>query len=88
MGVKTGEIRIKGQKTLWGSCSSKGNLNFNWKVAFAPRKVVDYLIIHELSHLRLMNHSKSFWQIVEKYMPEYKTQQKWLKEHNYLLKIH
>jgi predicted metal-dependent hydrolase len=80
-------IRIKSQRTLWGSCSSKMNLNFNCVVSFAPKKVIDYLVVHEMAHLTHMNHSKHFWRLVAINMPDYKEQQRWLKEHNYLLKI-
>jgi len=88
-GMKTypKSLRIKSQKTLWGSCSSKGNLNFNWVIAFAPKDVIDYLVVHEMAHLIHMNHSKEFWYLVSQHMPDYKLKQSWLKEYNYLLKI-
>lgn len=80
MGVRFEDIRIKDQKSRWGSCSSKGNLNFNWRILMAPEPVCDYVILHELSHLIHMNHSEAFWQTVEKYCPDYKRNKKWLKE--------
>ncbi|PIR57832.1 MAG: hypothetical protein COU71_02065 [Parcubacteria group bacterium CG10_big_fil_rev_8_21_14_0_10_38_31] len=64
-------IRIKNQKTRWGSCSSKQNLNLNYKIIFLPAKLRDYIIVHELCHLREFNHSKSFWTLVEKTFPDY-----------------
>lgn len=82
-----GGIRIKEQKTRWGSCSTKGNLNFNWKIMMAPPKVVDYLVVHELCHLKFMNHGKDFWKEVEKLMPEYKNLKKWLKDNERFLDI-
>ncbi len=64
-------IRFKSQKTVWGSCSSKKNLNFNINLVFFPPEVIDYVIIHELSHLVFMNHSKGFWNLVQKYDKNY-----------------
>lgn len=81
MNVQYGRITIRNQKTRWGSCSSKGNLNFNCLLMLAPDEVVDYVVIHELCHLIEMNHSKAFWQQVEQIMPDYKKHRKWLKDH-------
>lgn len=74
------ELHIKDQKSRWGSCSSRGSLNFNWRILMAPKPVCDYVLIHELCHLNHMNHSKDFWQMVERYCPEYKQYKLWLKE--------
>ncbi len=65
-------IAIKDTKTRWGSCSSKKNLNFNWRLVFTPLECIDYVIVHELAHTKEMNHSKKFWYIVESIMPNYK----------------
>ncbi len=81
MGVTYGRISIREQKTRWGSCSSKGNLNFNWRLIFAPDEVLDYIVVHELAHRREMNHSSAFYHIVETVLPDYKKEQKWLREH-------
>lgn len=78
--VDYGKITIRDQKTRWGSCSSSGNLNFNWRLILAPPKVLDYVVIHELCHRKEMNHSTRFWQYVESIMPDYKEQRKWLKD--------
>ena len=78
MGVSYGRVSIRDQRTRWGSCSSKGNLNFNCRLLFVPDRIVDYVVIHELAHRRFMNHSKAFWKEVEKYMPDYKEQKKLL----------
>ena len=80
-----GEIRIKEQKSRWGSCSSQGNLNFNWKIVMAPDEIIDYLVVHELCHRLHMNHSKEFWDSVGKIIPDYKQREKWLKENGNLL---
>lgn len=79
MGIVYGKIQLREQKSRWGSCSSTGTLNFNWRLAHAPPAVVDYVIIHELAHRKEMNHSSRFWQIVAKYDPAYKQHQGWLK---------
>ncbi|MST81854.1 M48 family metallopeptidase [Lachnospiraceae bacterium Oil+RF-744-WCA-WT-13] len=80
MGVTYGRVTIRNQKTLWGSCSSKGNLNFNCLLMLAPREVQDYVIVHELSHRKEMNHSPKFWEEVEKVLPDYKRRRNWLRE--------
>lgn len=74
-------ISIREQKTRWGSCSSKGTLSFHWKLMLAPPAVLDYVVVHELCHLKHMNHSREFWQAVERIMPDYKVHRSWLKEH-------
>lgn len=85
MGVTFGKITIKNQKTRWGSCSSKGNLNFNCLLMLTPDKVRDYVVIHELCHLKQMNHSKIFWAEVEKVMPDYKVYRQWLSQNGNML---
>ncbi len=73
-------IKIKYNHTNWGSCSSKSNLNFSSRLLFAPEEVVDYVIVHELAHLKEANHSARFWAVVEKVMPDYKQYEDWLNE--------
>ncbi len=80
LGVHFAQIHIKDQKSRWGSCSGRGNLNFNWRLIMAPEPVCDYVIIHELCHLRFMDHSADFWQLVESLCPHYKQYRNWLKE--------
>lgn len=80
LGVSYGEIRIKDQKSRWGSCSGKGNLNFNWRIVMAPEAVCDYVVIHELCHLKYMDHSPNFWGLLESIAPGYRKCRSWLKE--------
>lgn len=80
IGVKYGRITIRRQKTRWGSCSSKGNLNFNCLLMLTPNEVIDYVVVHELCHLKQLNHSEKFWREVARVMPDYKIYEKWLKE--------
>lgn len=87
MNLRYKRIFIKNQKTKWGSCSSESNLNYNWHLIFVPKEVVDYVIIHELAHLKHMNHSKYFWNLVEKYDTHYRARVKWLKENEHVVRI-
>lgn len=79
------KVVIKSQKTRWGSCSSMGNINLNWRLVMAPIAIIDYIIVHELCHLKVMNHSKDFWYQVGLIMPDYKERREWLKENGYLI---
>ena len=81
LGVTYGRITIRNQKTRWGSCSAKGNLNFNCLLMLMPEKVIDYVVVHELCHRIEMNHSRAFWTQVERVLPDYRQSRKWLKDH-------
>lgn len=74
-------IKIKEQKKRWGSCTSKGDLLFNWRAVMAPSPVIDYIIVHEMSHLAYRNHSNKFWKSIESILPDYKDRRKWLKDY-------
>ena len=80
MDVTYGTISVREQKTRWGSCSAKGNLNFNWKLVLMPEEILDYVVVHELAHRQEMNHSPAFWAVVGRIVPDYKERRKWLKE--------
>lgn len=81
IGVTYGRVAIRDQRTRWGSCSAKHNLNFNWKLIMAPSEALTYVVIHELCHLIEFNHSPRFWALVQNQMPEYDLWKKWLKQH-------
>lgn len=79
-GIKVGRIAIRNQKSRWGSCSRQGNLNFNYKLAFLPAELRDYVIVHEICHVKEFNHGKGFWNLVGETMPHYKEVRKKLRE--------
>ncbi|MEN8236838.1 MAG: SprT family zinc-dependent metalloprotease [Pseudomonadota bacterium] len=76
------EVNIKDLKSRWGSCSSRNNISLSWRLVFAPHKVVDYVCAHEVAHLREMNHSKHFWNIVAELCPDYKDHRLWLRQNS------
>ena len=80
-------ITIRDQKTRWGSRSSSGTLSFNYRLMYAPLKVLDYVVVHELCHITHMNHSRDFWNMVASVLPDYKESRNWLKEHGRELNI-
>jgi len=85
VGVSYQRITIRAQKTRWGSCSAKGNLNFNCLLMLCPEDVRDYVVVHELCHRKELNHSAQFWNEVSCVMPDYKARRKWLKENGPML---
>lgn len=72
---------IRGQRTRWGSCSQKGTLSFNWRLIMAPEPVLDYVVIHEVAHLREMNHTRRFWELVAEWCPSWRENKRWLNDH-------
>lgn len=80
LGVSYGRITIRNQKTRWGSCSAKGNLNFNYLLTLMPEKILDYVVVHELCHRIELNHSPAFWSHVERVLPDYRERRLWLKK--------
>ncbi len=77
--LKYGRVKVANTKSQWGSCTRDGNLSFSWKLVMYPTRIIDYVVAHELAHLKEMNHSKKFWILVEKMYPEYKESRVWLK---------
>ena len=80
MNVKAKDIKIKEVSTIWGSCNSQGELSFNYLLVKAPLKEIDYVVVHELAHIKYLDHSKNFWNLVKKVLPDYKNREVWLKE--------
>ena len=80
VGVTYNQIATRAQRTRWGSCSSKGNLNFNCLLGIVPSEVLDYVIVHELCHRKELNHSDRFWNEVSRILPDYKARKQWLKD--------
>ena len=87
LGIKYNEFSVTDAKRRWGSCSAKGNLHFTWRLIMAPLGVIDYVIVHELTHLAEKNHSKKFWNKIRLILPNYDESKRWLKNNEHLLKI-
>jgi predicted metal-dependent hydrolase len=81
LGLTFQSIAIRDLRTRWGSCSRKANLSFSWRLAAAPREVLDYVVVHELCHLREPSHQKPFWRLLESARPGWQEQARWLREH-------
>jgi predicted metal-dependent hydrolase len=81
LGVRPGAISIRDQRTRWGSCSRRGDLSFSWRLCLAPPPVLEYVVVHELCHLRELNHSPAFWRLVEAALPEWRVHARWLRAH-------
>ncbi|HNR62782.1 MAG TPA: M48 family metallopeptidase [Thermotogota bacterium] len=79
------KVRVKDQRSRWGSCSSKRNINLNWRLIMAPETVMGYVIVHELCHLQVPNHSKSFWALVAHFLPDFQVSKNWLKKYGQML---
>lgn len=87
IGVTYKEIKLKRVSSIWGSCSPTNCLSFNRKLVMAPHEIVDYVVIHEVAHMVHRNHGRGFWNLVEKYDPQYKNHRRWLKLNHHLLSI-
>lgn len=81
LGVRHTSIAIRDQRTRWGSCSRRGTLSFNWRLVVAPRDVREYVVVHELCHLRELNHSNAFWRLLDTVRPQWREQAAWLREY-------
>jgi hypothetical protein len=80
-------VRITSARTRWGSCGPKGSLNFTWRLVMAPREVIDYVVVHEMVHLQVRNHSKAFWSEISILIPEYQHHRSWLKDNGHRLTL-
>jgi predicted metal-dependent hydrolase len=87
MGAAPGRILFRDYKSMWGKCTGQGEITYNWKLVMAPPQIVDYVIVHELAHLHHLNHSRKFWDCVERVIPDHKVRRKWLKDHGQTLTI-
>ena len=86
-GLNWQKLRITSARTRWGSCTARGNLSFTWRLVLAPLEVIDYVVVHELVHTRIKNHSSAFWKAVAEIMPDYKQHVTWLKENGRFLTL-
>ena len=82
LGLRPRGISVRDPRTRWGSCSSRGSLSFSWRLLLAPRAVLDYVVVHELCHLRELNHSPEFWRLLDRARPGWRDQAAWLSEHS------
>ena len=87
MGVSFQSVELSSAKGKWGSCSYDNKIRYVYRLIYAPREIIEYVVVHELSHVKHKNHSKAFWAEVAKYVPDWKLRRKWLKTHGYLLEI-
>jgi hypothetical protein len=87
IGLYPDRLRISNARFRWGSCSRDNSLSFSWRLAMAPSLIIDYVVVHELAHIKEKNHSRSFWALVETMMPDYRKHRHWLKENGHLLDI-
>jgi predicted metal-dependent hydrolase len=86
-GITFKKVKISDAKKRWGSCGLNGNLNIAWRLVMAPLRVIDYVIVHELSHIEVRNHSKRFWRKVGSVIPDYKNDEKWLRDNGHFLVV-
>ena len=87
MGLQFASVSIGSARKRWGSCNSLREIHYTFRLIYAPKEVVEYVVVHELCHIRQMNHSQAFWREVEKYCPDYKQKRAWLKARSFLLEI-
>ncbi len=87
MGVSFQSVSLSSAKTRWGTCSGDNKIRYAYRLLYAPRAVIEYVVVHELAHTKYKNHGKAFWGLVEEYIPDYKQRRKWLKERGALMEI-
>lgn len=83
LGLFPKKVSLRSQRSRWGSCSSNGSISLNWKLIAAPEKVLEYVVLHEISHLRYLNHSDRFWELIKNHMPDFLEQERWLKNYQF-----
>lgn len=86
-GLKPSALGLSSARTRWGSCASNGKINLTWRLVMAPLSILDYVVVHELAHLKVKNHSKTFWDLVKSHLPDYQSRRKWLKENGFRLDL-
>ena len=86
LGVSPGQVKVNSAKTRWGSCSARDNLNFPWRIALLPPAIIDYIVVHELAHIKEKNHGPGFWKTVASIMPGFKDSRTWLKKNSHLFR--
>lgn len=87
VGISVSSLRLKDMKTKWGSCTSKGKITLNWRLIFAPTRIIDYVVVHELCHLICHDHSRRFWSKVMRILPDYVSRREWLKQNEHSLTL-
>lgn len=87
LGVMPTKVVVKDQQARWGSCTKNGTININWRILMAPMRIIDYVIIHELSHMIHADHSSDFWKVVSSVMPDYDERKEWLRVHGATLQL-
>lgn len=87
MGIKYRSVSVTSARGRWGSCSGKDDVHYSFRLLFAPKEVVEYVIVHELSHVRYKNHGRAFWSLVERYEPAWREKRRWLKAHGWLMSV-
>lgn len=87
VGISVSSLRLKDMKTKWGSCTSKGKITLNWRLIFAPTRIIDYVVVHELCHLICHDHSRRFWSKVMRILPDYESRREWLKQNEHSLTL-
>ena len=88
IGVTYARLAIRDTRSRWGSCSARGTLSFSWRLVLAPHTVLDYVVVHELCHLREPNHSRRFWRLVGDLRPDYRLPRRWLRDHGWELHLY
>jgi predicted metal-dependent hydrolase len=87
LGLSPAEVAVHNARSRWGSCSPENRLRFTWRLIMAPAEIIDYVVVHELCHMKIRNHSSDYWRLVQSILPDYKKRKAWLKDHGHLLTL-